>query len=124
MLQAFCDEQFAQGLATTSVDASTIFAEFEATSAEDLGNNAELLRIVEEVLMTNEPRSLRREHEDLVVILPAKAAAKPRRKRLPTMAEYEAFRAAAGGWKDVDTDKLIAGIDADRGIGDRPPVDG
>ena len=38
-------------------------------------------------------------------------------------ADYEAFRSAAGGWKDVDTDKLIADIYADRALSDRPAVD-
>jgi hypothetical protein len=48
---------------------------------------------------------------------------KQRTSRAKTKAGYEAIRAAAGGWKDVDTDKLIADIYADRSVSDRPPVE-
>ncbi len=33
---------------------------------------------------------------------------------LVRIADYEAFRSAAGGWKDVDTDRLLNDIYADR----------
>ena len=94
----------------------------KALKTIDVSDNPEILRIAEEVRLTNEPRLLRREGQDLVVVMPATIAAKPRRKRAPTAADYEAFHAAAGGWKDVDTDRLIADAYADRRMSDRPPV--
>ncbi|MBI2906835.1 MAG: hypothetical protein HYX92_04165 [Chloroflexi bacterium] len=75
----------------------------------DISNVPELLRIVEEVRATNEPRVLRRDSEELAVLTPS-----PKRRRrtvrAKTKADYEAFRTAAGSWKDVDTDKLVAEI--------------
>jgi hypothetical protein len=86
----------------------------------DVESAPDLLRFVEDVANTKEPVTLRREGEDLVVIEPAK----PRRpKRVITEADYEAFRSAFGGWHDVDTDRLLREIYADRESGDRPPVD-
>jgi hypothetical protein len=36
-----------------------------------------------------------------------------------TTKNYRAFKAAAGGWKDVDTGRLIADIAADRRTSNR-----
>ena len=54
----------------------------------------------------------------------AKTAKKapPSKKQEKTKADYEAFLSAAGGWKDVDTDKLIADIYATRRRSNRPVV--
>jgi hypothetical protein len=68
----------------------------------DIGVNPKLMRIVEEVRSSNEPRVLRRDREDLVIVVPAKRARRPSRAK--TLADYAAFRAAADSWKDVDTD--------------------
>jgi hypothetical protein len=87
----------------------------------DISDNPELLRIVEEVRSSNEPRVLRRNREDLVIVSPAKRARRSRRTKTP--ADYAAFRAAAGSWKDVDTDKLIADIYESRRLSSRPPVE-
>jgi hypothetical protein len=38
-------------------------------------------------------------------------------KIIKTKEDYEAFKATAGGWKDVDTDQLLADIYADRRTG-------
>jgi hypothetical protein len=71
-------------------------------------------------------------HEDVTVVVEKengeRAVVKAlrstrRRRREKTEADYEAFRSAAGGWKDVDTDKLIEDVYADRRISDRPPVE-
>lgn len=83
----------------------------------------ELLRIAEEVRNSNEPRLLRRDDEDLAILVPVARLRRRRAPRLGSKANYEAFRSAAGGWKDVDTDKLIADIYADRRMSDRPPVE-
>lgn len=89
----------------------------------DVSGVPELLRIAEEVRNTREPRLLRRDSEDLAVVMPVKRALGSRTRKVKTKADYEAFRSAAGGWKDVDTDRLIADIYADRRISNRPPVE-
>ncbi|MBI4318267.1 MAG: hypothetical protein HY675_07245 [Chloroflexi bacterium] len=89
----------------------------------NISNVPELLRIAEEVRSSNTPRLLKRDNEDLAVLVPAARYARrlvPRRRRKPN---YEAFKSAAGGWKDVDTDKLVADIYADRRTSDRLPVE-
>jgi hypothetical protein len=88
--------------------------------AVDISNVPELLRIVEEVRATNEPRILRRASEDLAILTPAKPGRRWRIGRGKTQTDCEAFRSAVGGWKDVETDKLIADIYADRALSDRP----
>ena len=89
----------------------------------DVSGVPELLSIAEEVRNTREPRLLRRDSEDLAIVMPVKPALRPRTRRVKTRADYEAFRSAAGGWKDVDTDKLVADIYADRRISNRPAVE-
>jgi len=44
-------------------------------------------------------------------------------RRPPGAAAYAAFRAAAGSWADVDTDKLLADIYESRRLPPRPPVE-
>lgn len=90
----------------------------------DVSEAPELLRLAEEVNRTHEARVLRREGEDLAVVVPLpKPAPKRSRGRPRTSADYEAFRSAAGSWSDVDTDRLLADIYADRERSDRPPVE-
>jgi hypothetical protein len=81
----------------------------------------DLSRIVEEVEATKKPRELRRENRVVAVIAPAKSTP-ANKKRGKTKADYEAFKSAAGGWKDIDTDKLIENIYASRRRSNRPPV--
>ncbi len=78
----------------------------------DITTMPELARIVAEVEATKKPRELRRENRVVAVIAPAKS----------TDADFEAFKSAAGGWKDIDTDKLIENIYASRRRSNRPPV--
>lgn len=89
--------------------------------AVDISHVPELLRIAEEVRASGEPRVLRRRGEDLAILTPPKPRRKPTRAR--TSKDLDAFRSAAGGWKDVDTDRLLADIHADRRVSDRPPVE-
>ncbi len=89
----------------------------------DVSGVPELLSIAEEVRKTREPRLLRRDSEDLAIVMPVKPAPRTRAKRMKSKADYEAFRSAAGGWKDVDTDKLIADIYADRRVSNRPAIE-
>ncbi len=86
----------------------------------DIGNVPELLRLVEEVRVTNEPRLLRLGLEDLAILKPVKTK---RRKTIKTKGGFEAFLSSAGGWRDlVDTEKLKADIYESRRISFRPPV--
>ncbi|MBI3942654.1 MAG: hypothetical protein HY326_06525 [Chloroflexi bacterium] len=68
------------------------------------------------------------EREDGTRAILKSVRARKLRRRQKTEADYEAFRSSAGGWKDVDTDKLIEDIYAnrrlaDRRISNRPPVE-
>jgi hypothetical protein len=92
----------------------------EAYKPIDISNDLELLKLAEEVHTTHEPRILRRDDEDLAVLMPA--GPKPRRKG-KSAKDLELFRSAAGGWKDVDTDKLLADIYADPAHSNCPPVE-
>jgi hypothetical protein len=95
----------------------------EAYKPIDISNDPELLKLAEEVHTTHTPRVLRRDDEDLAVLMPVPKKAKRRRKE-KTEKDLEASRASAGGWKDlVDTDKLIADIYESRRHSSRPPVE-
>ncbi len=50
--------------------------------------------------------------------LPPAKAKRPKSRR----ANFEAFRSAAGGWKDVDTDSLLKEIYRNRDLPSRPPA--
>lgn len=89
----------------------------------DVSGVPALLNIAEEVRDTGEPRLLKRDGEDLAIVMPVKPVLRRRARRVKTRAEYEAFRSAAGGWKDVDTDRLVADIYADRRISNRPAIE-
>lgn len=87
----------------------------------DVTTLPELEKLAEEVHATGTPRVLRRADEDLALLVPV---TKTRRRRRPkTIADYEAFRRAAGSWKDIDTDALFAEIYASRRRPFRPPVE-
>lgn len=88
----------------------------------DISHDPELLKLAEEVHTMHEPRILRRNDEDLAVLMPVGPKRK-RRRRAKTKADYEAFRGAASSWKDVDTNKLIADIYESRRHAFRPPVE-
>lgn len=88
----------------------------------DITNIPELVRIAEEVEATKTPRELKRENKTVAVIVPA-TKAKSKKKREKTKADYEAFKAAAGSWKDVDTDRLITNIYEVRRRSNKPPIE-
>ena len=89
----------------------------------DVSSIPELLRLAEEVRDTNEPRVLKRDSEDLAILMPASRRRRRRTPRPKTRADYEAFRSAAGSWKDVDTDRLIAEVYESRRRSSRPAVE-
>jgi hypothetical protein len=80
----------------------------------DVDDSLELRHVAEEVQRSHAARVLRRDGENLATIVPMPAKT-GRRRRPKTKADYEAFRAAAGGWKDLDTDKLVDNIYESRG---------
>lgn len=88
----------------------------------DVADFPELRRIADEVQQTGEPRLLQRDGEDLAVIVPI-AEARRSARRPKTEADHQAFLSAAGGWADLDTDKLVADIYADRRRSNRPPIE-
>jgi hypothetical protein len=89
----------------------------------DISNNPELLRLAEEVEATKTPRKLARQNKIVALLMPAISKQTRRKMRVKTKADYEAFRSAAGGWNDVDTDQLIADLYADRRRSNsRPPI--
>lgn len=89
----------------------------------DVSRLPDLLRLAEEVRETKKPRMLTRDRETLAMLMPVGKPAQKPGKRKTTGANYEAFRAAAGGWKDVDTDLLLKNIFATRRQSNRPPVE-
>ena len=88
----------------------------------DITNMPDLVRIAEEVEATNKPRELKRDNKTVALIAPVPSTRKAKKRKEKTKADYEAFKSAAGGWKDIDTDKLIANIYASRRQSNRPPV--
>jgi hypothetical protein len=91
----------------------------DITAVHDL---PDLVRLVEEVGVTGMPRRITRGSEEIAVLVPAVSRRRRRRTRDYTDADWKAFRASAGSWKDVDTDTLIADIYESR-RSSRPPVD-
>src|SRR5712692_5669309 len=90
----------------------------------DISNNPDLLRLVEEVEATQTPRKLMRENKPLAILMPIASSGKRHKKRGKTKADYEAFRSAAGSWKDVDANTLLKNIYEDRRwTNTRPPVE-
>lgn len=61
-----------------------------------------------------------REDGEAVVLEPAKATGRRKRKR--TAADHEAFLSSAGGWSDVDVDTFLKNVYESR-KSSRPPVE-
>ena len=90
----------------------------------DITNIPELVRIAEEVEATKTPRELVRENKPVALITPVTGAKKAKRRKGKTKGDYEAFKSAAGGWKDlVDTEKLKRDVYESRKISTRPPIE-
>lgn len=86
----------------------------------DITNVPTLRDIAEEVRRSGEPHVLRDGDDDVAVILPLRRGANKKR-RSPTAEDRAAFRASAGGWKDiVDIDALQAVIRESRDRSVRP----
>lgn len=84
----------------------------------DISKSPDVLRIAEEVRATNIPRILRRDNEDIAVVMPIHP-----RRRVGHHDPHRAFLSAAGGWKNlVDADALKRDLKASRGS-DRASVE-
>lgn len=90
----------------------------------DISNVPELMRIVEEMLASRQPRILSRDDEDVAVLMPVASPPEPTVQQEKTGADYEAFLSAAGSWNGlIDPDKLIADIYESRKLSKKPPVE-
>ncbi|HLH62612.1 MAG TPA: hypothetical protein VKV20_13090 [Ktedonobacteraceae bacterium] len=90
----------------------------------DISRLPELIRIVDEMLASKEPRILSRDDEDVAVLMPVASAPEHPIEEQKSKADYEAFLASAGSWKGlIDPDKLIADIYESRRLSTKPPVE-
>jgi hypothetical protein len=94
--------------------------------AHDITHNPDLLRLIEEVRRTNVPLVLRRDNEDVAVLMPVPDDTIRKARRSPSkksQADIDAFLSSAGGWKDlVDTEQLKRDIAENRSRSSRPPI--
>jgi hypothetical protein len=86
----------------------------------DVSDLPELARAAAEVRSTNRPRVLKRGDEELAILMPIRRRPVGRGHALP---DYEAFRAAAGSWKDhLDVEQFIEDNYRQRQVSTRPLV--
>lgn len=74
-----------------------------------------VLRLADEVRTSDEPCVLALDGEAIAVLTPLPTT--KRRRAMPHATSdtaFEAFRSAAGGWSEIDTDRLLHDIYADR----------
>jgi hypothetical protein len=81
-----------------------------ARAVVDVTDEPELRRSAEDVRRTGEPRILRRDGEDLAVVVPLSPAQERDGRHDKTPEDLAAFRAAAGSWKDVDLETFLRDI--------------
>lgn len=88
----------------------------------DVSEVPELLRIAEDVRASGVGRLLKRNGEELAILAPV---TRPRKStaRGRSKADHEALLAAAGSWKDLDTDAFVAHVYETRRRSSRPPVE-
>jgi hypothetical protein len=91
----------------------------------DISNSPDVLHLAEEVRRTKTPHLLRRDSEDIALLVPVSSASTrhTRKVRAHTKEDDEAFLRSAGGWKgNVDVDRFLADIEESRRL-TRPPVE-
>jgi hypothetical protein len=89
----------------------------------DISDTPDLLKLAEEVRASEKAYLLRRDGEVIAMLVPAPPALRRRDKRRKSEADMAAFWSSFGGWKDVDTNRLINDIYESRRISTRPPVE-
>lgn len=87
----------------------------------NISNTPDLLRLAEEVRKENRVVVLTSNGEEVARLSPPVRRSSRRGSRREN--DLEAFRSAAGSWKDVDTDRLIEDIYESRKRSNRPPVE-
>ena len=86
----------------------------------DVSDLPELARAAAEVRSTNQPRVLKRGDEELAILMPIRRRPARSGRAQP---DYDAFRAAAGSWKDhLDVEQFIDDNYRQRQVSTRPPV--
>jgi hypothetical protein len=76
--------------------------------------------VFEQVVNEGEAIVVQNEEGEQIIISPVNT---PTGRRSLSEEDYVAFRSAAGGWADIDTDQLKEMLYASRQISTRPPVD-
>jgi hypothetical protein len=89
------------------------FAEFETDPAG----------VFERVVDEREAVVVEKDNGSAAVLRPLPARKASRRRRVVTDADYAAFLSSAGGWAEVDTEKLKHDIAESRRLSSRPPVE-
>lgn len=89
----------------------------------DISTVHNLEELAEDVRRTNRPHVLRRADEDIAIIVPVKKETKRSVPRKKSKADIASFLASAGGWKDVDTDRLKEDIYESRHLSTKPRPD-
>lgn len=97
--------------------------------AFDIEHEPMLMRLVEEVRASEESRLLRIDDRTVAVLQPVSAVEDEHKLDIQheaTEADWEAFRSAAGSWKDVDVEKFLEDVYASRdaSISTKAPVIG
>jgi hypothetical protein len=86
----------------------------------NIGPLPELLRLAKAARRDNRIYILTDEGEEVARLSPSVARHSSRAPRRSP--DAEAFLSAAGAWKDIDTDRLIADIYDSRARSSRPPI--
>lgn len=99
----------------------------------EISDVGDLGALVEELRRSRTSRILRQDGEDVAVLTPLTRAvppkgARPGRRVRPATAEAIArsqagIRAAAGSWRDVDTERLKSDLRLQRTLVTRPPLE-
>lgn len=80
----------------------------------DVEDHPGLVSLVEDLRNADDEVVIRQHGEEIAVVIPIRERRQKRVPRVITDEDRAAFRAAAGGRKDVDTDRLLQDIYADR----------
>jgi hypothetical protein len=80
----------------------------------DVEDHPDLICLVDDLRNPDGEVVIRQHGEEIAVVIPIRGHVPKRARRVITDEDRAAFRAAFGAWKDVDTDRLLKDIYADR----------
>lgn len=89
----------------------------------DISKYPELVRLAENTREHGESWVLRRGDEELAVVVPLEPGYLEDSGRPRTTEDLEAFRSAAGSWRDEDTETFLKNNYESRQISRKPPVE-